>query len=218
MARQDGNAGGEIALILAAERLFAERGIEAVSLRQVNQAAQHRNISATHYHFGSKEGLVHAVLMYRLPELDGRRAELLARKTPCPDLRFYLECFIIPLADQLRAAQGGGAYLRFIQQYEKYCGDYDFVRTISPAGVTIFDGLERLLAFLPDEVRRFRMGHFINLVHAVFATVEDRLARGHLSDLDADLTATNLIDMLVGALNAPPSKHLFALIGDVAER
>src|SRR6516225_8182566 len=78
---------GETALILAAERLFAERGIEGVALRQVNQAANQKNMSAAHYHFGSRDGLVNAVLVYRLPELDRRRGELLQRKSDFKDLR-----------------------------------------------------------------------------------------------------------------------------------
>ena len=35
-------------LILAAERLFSEFGIDAVSLRQINAAARQRNSSAAH--------------------------------------------------------------------------------------------------------------------------------------------------------------------------
>ena len=42
-------------LILAAERLFSEFGIDAVSLRQINAAAGQRNSSAAHYQFGSKD-------------------------------------------------------------------------------------------------------------------------------------------------------------------
>ena len=40
-------------LLLAAERLFAARGVDGVSLRQVNVEAGQRNLSAAHYHFGS---------------------------------------------------------------------------------------------------------------------------------------------------------------------
>lgn len=205
MTRQDGNGSGETALILAAERLFAEHGIEGVSLRQVNQAARHRNSSAAHYHFGSKEGLVQAVLMHRLPLLDQRRAELLEGARADSDVRFYLECFIVPLTEQLCASSPSGCYLRFIQQYEKYRGDYDFVRRITPAGVRIFDALEQLLDHLPADVRRFRIDHLVHLVHAILAHVEDRLARGLISHVDAQGTAANMVDMIAAALTAPCS-------------
>ena len=52
-------------LIAAAERLFAEQGVGAVSLRAVMQAAQ-ANVASVHYHFGSKRGLVVALLEDRL--------------------------------------------------------------------------------------------------------------------------------------------------------
>jgi AcrR family transcriptional regulator len=48
-------------IVLAAEGLFAERGIEGVSLRQIGAAAGNGNNSAVQYHFGTKERLVQAV-------------------------------------------------------------------------------------------------------------------------------------------------------------
>src|SRR5215470_8829481 len=64
-------------LILAAERLFAERGIEGVSLREINLAAKQRNTSAAHYHFGSKDALIDAIFEFRRPEIGRRRDEIL---------------------------------------------------------------------------------------------------------------------------------------------
>ena len=46
-------------LLLAAERLFAEHGIAAVSLRAI-MAAAGANVASVHYHFGSKATLVEA--------------------------------------------------------------------------------------------------------------------------------------------------------------
>ena len=60
MARDPGPA--RRSLVAAGERLFAERGIRAVSLREINKAAGQRNSSALHYHFGSREGLLRALL------------------------------------------------------------------------------------------------------------------------------------------------------------
>jgi AcrR family transcriptional regulator len=196
---------GETALILAAERLFAERGIEGVSLRQVNQAANQKNTAAAHYHFGSRDGLVHAVLMYRLPDLDGRRGELLRRKFEKKDLRFYLDAFITPLSEQLRPREEGNFYIRFIQQYEKYRGDYEFVRQISPHGVEIYEGLERLIYYLPEEVRRFRIGYLINIIHSILGAAEERLGKRELSHEQIELTVANMMDMIEGALTAPLS-------------
>ena len=209
---------GETALILAAERLFAERGVEGVSLRQVNQAANQKNNAAAHYHFGSRDGLVTAVLMYRIPDLDRRRGALLQRQSSDKGLRFYLEAFIKPLADELRPREEGNHYIRFMQQYERYIGDYEFARTISPFGVEIYNGLEQLLYYLPEEVRRFRIRHQINIIHSILASAEDRLSRGELSHADIDLTVVNLTDMLEAALTAPLSAETIARLRGWAHR
>jgi AcrR family transcriptional regulator len=203
---------GETALIIAAERLFAEGGIEGVALRQINQAANQKNISAAHYHFGSRDGLVQAVLAYRLPELDRRRGALLQRNVEAKDVRFYLEAFIAPLAEELAPREGGNHYLRFIQQYEKYRGDYEFVRRISPWGVEIYAGLERLLYYIPGEVRRLRIGYLINMIHSVLATAEERLEKGELSHGDIPLIAVNTLDMFSAALSAPLSADMIRQI------
>ena len=49
-------------LIAAAETLFAERGVEGVSLREINAVAGMRNATALQYHFHDRYGLVKAIL------------------------------------------------------------------------------------------------------------------------------------------------------------
>lgn len=61
----------------AAERLFAERGVDAVSLRTVLAAAR-RNVSLVHYHFGDRDGLLEAVLRRRLGPITEERIRRLA--------------------------------------------------------------------------------------------------------------------------------------------
>jgi AcrR family transcriptional regulator len=206
---------GETALILAAERLFAEGGIEGVALRQINQAANQKNISAAHYHFGSREGLVQAVLTHRLPALDQRRGELLSRTVEAKDVRFYLEAFITPLLEQLVPRPEGNYYLRFIQQYERVHGDdYAFARQISPWGVEIYAGLEKLLYYIPEPVRRLRIAYLINMIHSVLATAEARLEKGELSHADVPLIGANTVDMFAAALSAPLSAYTIRQVTD----
>lgn len=196
---------GETALILAAERLFAERGIEAVALRHVNQAANQRNMSAAHYHFGSREGLVHAVLMYRWPDLDRRRGTMLEARSGKRDLRFYLEAFIMPLVEELHPRDEGNFYIRFMQQYERFRQDYAVARELTPFSVDIYDRIERLIGYLPGPVRRLRIGYLINMIHSVLAIAEERLDQGKVAPTEIALIAANLIDMCASALTAPLS-------------
>lgn len=61
----------------AAEKLFATKGFAATSLRTIIREAS-VNIAAIHYHFGSREGLIEAVLMRRATPVNEARLESLA--------------------------------------------------------------------------------------------------------------------------------------------
>src|SRR5438128_1909809 len=65
-------------LILTAEKLFAARSIEAVSLREIAAAAGQRNTNAVTYHFKSKLGLAWAIFALRIEEMEEPRGVLLA--------------------------------------------------------------------------------------------------------------------------------------------
>jgi AcrR family transcriptional regulator len=203
---------GELALITAAERLFAQHGIAGVPLRQINQAANQKNIAATHYHFGSKEGLVHAVLQHRWARLDQRREELLRRTDQQRDIRFYLESFILPMAEELAPRAGGNNYLRFIQQYERYRGDYDFAKRVSPIGVEIYAQIENLIRYFPKKIRAIRMEYLINIIHSVLATAEHKLEKREISHQDVPLITSNLIDTVAAALTAPLSPKTIGMV------
>ena len=64
-------------LLEAAERLFAERGIDGVSLREINQAAGARNAIALQYHFKDRSGMLAAILAKHHPDVEARRHALL---------------------------------------------------------------------------------------------------------------------------------------------
>lgn len=68
-------------LLDVAERLFAEKGFESVSLRRITAEAD-ANLAAVHYHFGSKEALIAAVIQRWVTPLNERRMCLL-RKVEC---------------------------------------------------------------------------------------------------------------------------------------
>ena len=91
-------------LLDAAEVLFAERGIDAVSVRAVNAAAG-ANVAAVHYHFGSKDALLDAVLRRRMDALGERRRAMLASLPDCarrPTVPAVVEALVVPLAELQR--------------------------------------------------------------------------------------------------------------------
>lgn len=63
-------------LLDTAERLFGEKGIRETSLRDITAEAK-ANLAAVNYHFGSKEGLLRAVLARRIDPLNQERLRLL---------------------------------------------------------------------------------------------------------------------------------------------
>lgn len=71
-------AGTADELLNVAERLFAERGVENVALTQIVAASGQKNRSALHYHFGSRDGVLTAVLNRRLGPINARREALLS--------------------------------------------------------------------------------------------------------------------------------------------
>ena len=54
-------------LVAAAEQLFAERGVDAVSLREIARQAGTRNVMAVQYHFADRAGVLAAIAAKHLP-------------------------------------------------------------------------------------------------------------------------------------------------------
>lgn len=90
------------ALLDAAERLFARKGLHITTLRDVTRKAR-ANLASVHYHFGSKNGLVRAVLVRRAGDLNRGRllmldeAEAAAGRRPVP-LETVMRAFVAPTA------------------------------------------------------------------------------------------------------------------------
>ena len=85
----------------AAERLFAERGIDGVSVAEITAAAEQRNNSAVQYHFGDKTGLLTAITDRHLERIAARRDELLDQLPDEASLRDLAEVIVCPLAEGL---------------------------------------------------------------------------------------------------------------------
>src|SRR5689334_16858610 len=87
-------------ILNTAEKLFAERGIDATSLRSIIAAAK-VNLAAVHYHFHSKEALLDAVLARHLEPINGQRLQMLdecerAAGNAPPELEGVLMALIEP--------------------------------------------------------------------------------------------------------------------------
>ncbi|GGA03887.1 TetR/AcrR family transcriptional regulator [Dyella caseinilytica] len=101
-------------ILTAAEALFAQRGFEGASLRQLTAAAG-VNLAAVNYHFGSKDNLVEEVFRRRLDQLNARRLAALKQVVGQPDatLEDVLAAFIRPALD-LSHDGGGSLFMRVL--------------------------------------------------------------------------------------------------------
>ncbi len=106
-------------LLDAAERLFAEKGLGAVSTREIAREAGQGNHSAVNYHFGSLDKLLQAILDYRMLPLNERRRELLdalLARGEQGNLEALLRVMIEPLAGELLRPATESRYLRLMAQ------------------------------------------------------------------------------------------------------
>ena len=96
-----------------AERLFAERGLDAVSIRDIIAAAG-ANLGAINYHFGTKDRLIEAVFERRLvPSTQERLRALEAVESAAgarpAKLEDVLEAIFRPVVEEAMDPKRGGA-------------------------------------------------------------------------------------------------------------
>jgi AcrR family transcriptional regulator len=208
-------------IVLAAERLFATRGLDGVSLRQIGIEAGNGNNSAVQYHFGSKEQLVQAIFEYRLPQLEERRRMLTALRPP-GDLRSRMECYVLPILEQ--GEQEGSHYLSFVAMLQQHAERHLFDR-ISPelaaSAAQSREEISALLVHIPQPLRHHRVIQAITFCVHASADRERAQAAGHRV-LPFAVHVADLLDALLGFLEAPASQaacaaaeHELAVVGAV---
>ena len=149
-------------LIRAAERLFAERGLGTVTVKDITVAAGARNPSAVHYHFGNIEALIREVFAHRYELIEQARIARLAKlqKSKLPwKLETFLEAAIGPLFEAC-LEEDGRLYARFCIQLASD-PRFDLVALVQDIGMTsattMRENLLHNLTGLPREVLRTRM-------------------------------------------------------------
>lgn len=105
-------------LISVAERLFAENGVDGVTLQQIGKAAGQSNAAVCQYHFGDKEALLQAILDKHIPGIVRRRHALLDQldQSGGAGLSDVVHAFIYPVAEKLMDPDGGEDFIRINAQ------------------------------------------------------------------------------------------------------
>lgn len=193
-----------VALIEAAESLFAQAGVEGVSTRQIGAAIGSSNTNVVAYHFGSKEALIEAVYRHRLPDIDRRRRELLDQADAEGTSGRFAELvriFALPLYEQVDA-NGRHSFARFIAGLER-----SGMISARALLVSEFPETERLMgrmaALLPDDIGRL-VPHRLRLAFGLLVTalqvIDSEKAPG---SADAHEFFNTAVAMTAAAIAAP---------------
>ncbi|HEX3588768.1 MAG TPA: helix-turn-helix domain-containing protein [Pseudonocardiaceae bacterium] len=194
-------------ILVAAERLFAEHGVIAVSNRQISEAAGQGNNTAVNYHFGTKTDLVRAIARRHNDRIEEIRARLVAQSGRTTDLRGWVACLVRPSTEHLADLGSPTWFGRFGAQV---MSDPVLRAIMVDESMTssslrqVLDGVNRCVPDLPPAVRAERDDMARHLIVQVTAERERALAEGsptpRASWHDA---ATGLVDAIVGLLLAP---------------
>ena len=189
-------------ILAVAERLFAERGVFAVSNRQIGEAAGQGNNTAVGYHFGTKTDLIRAITAEHTRGIDEIRARLLAEHEGSTSLRDWVVVTVRPLTDHLAGLGTPSWYARFAAQLMTDPALRDIMTAEalhSPATQAAAAGIARAMPPLSDEVRAQRQDMVMALIVHTCADRERALTSG-----DAwQSVETHLVDAIVGLLSAP---------------
>ena len=194
-------------LIDTATVLLAERGVDAVSMSEINRAAGQRNASAVQYHFGGRAHLLRAVLAPYSRAVGERRHELLDAAGQRPSARQAVEVLVRPQAELAIGGWRERALTRIVA--ELYTDPHHTYAELDELlGERARDEMTALLmdvvAHLPSEVGGERL-HLAStfVVHAA----SDRARRGGQESVAAARADGRFVDMLLdmvtAALTAP---------------
>ena len=208
-------------ILNVAEGLFAEKGFESVSVREIIKEAE-VNISAVNYHFGSKDDLIFEVVKRRIDVVNDRRlkdleklkAEYLANPVP---LRKILEAFICPVfAFGKEDKKQGSKFMQLMGRVTSNTNSRLKDRVYSLFGDVIKSFIPEIVRSCPDVPAKVIAHRFYfavgSMAHTLMnqkvpAELASRLKAGDESvsqseDLDLDSLEKELIDFLIGGINA----------------
>jgi AcrR family transcriptional regulator len=198
-------------LLDVAEQLFAERGTNAVSLREVRLAAGARNTAAVQFHFGDRDGLFAALIerhMPRISEIQQSLYEAAAARGVDDQPRAIVEILVRPIADYLAIGPSERAWVKIMGDLASQ-PDLHLKQMLSvtpEAGLRAGRELHHQLAqTIPDQIARERIIMLaqasVHLSADYARLLDDPTTSRHHTTTDAFVD--NLVDMLTAAMFAP---------------
>ena len=166
-------------LLEATENLIAEKGFDAVSVRDITGLAK-ANVAAVNYHFGSREGLLAAVLEHRMKPLAEERITNLASLGEDHGVRELLQAWVSPLVSLLVVSGLPElAYCRVMGRCMEMLASPAFPEAAKASRAVdekLLESLEKCIPLMSRQEIEWRL-HFVTgaLIHALVhgASIQD---------------------------------------------
>jgi AcrR family transcriptional regulator len=214
--KERGNAREQIKL--AARRLFAIRGIDGVSVREIVEAAEQKNHGSLSYYFGTKEALVRELVADGAKLIDIRRNAFLDRLEAAGGpkrVRDVVEALVYPSIGLGATEEEEDTYLRFIATLtlNHRALFMDALEKRWNSGyLRALDHLRRLMPDMPAAAKNQRfvfMGGYLSAVLSMREAALTDATRPHPTWASADMLP-HFVQTLTAMLEAPLEKGLFA--------
>lgn len=191
-------------IIAAAERAFAEEGLEKASLAQINRDAGQKNKSSLQYHFKNREGLLRAIRDKHREAIDEDRRALLEKAEAGGELRLVVEALVMPLANKLDDPDGGVHYIRMMALDRTR--PKPSLREVRPVTARALALLNELTPKIPGPEARARQILVFGLMFhglADFSRQYPIRRRAKSYEKDREVFVRSLVDAVVAILESP---------------
>lgn len=193
-----------------AEKLFAEKGIDATSTRAIVSEAG-VNLAAINYHFGSKEGLLKAVIFRIVNKINDERLsqlDSLERNNQSPAINAIIIAFLSPFAKITQEQPNRSKYI--IRLMGKLASDperfWRITKEIFTEVVMRFSAaIKRALPYLSESEVMWRFKFMLGAMIMVVAPrpLPDKLAKLEPAPDDINQAIAYVIQFVSAGFQAP---------------
>lgn len=198
-------------LIETAERLFADQGVNGVSLREIVRESGARNVTALQYHFGDRDGLLRAVLEPHHREIEIARQALLDTYEAAghDDVHALAAALVRPAAGKLATAEGR-AYLRILGELLNRPEPFIDPASLNDPSDSLYRWRALTAPLLEEDATRLHR-RFVAIRFTVTELARRAQSGPHTDDR---LFTSHLIDLVAGVLLAPLSAQTLRLAAE----
>lgn len=202
-------------ILRAAEELFAARGLDAVSLREINRAAGAGSAVAVQYHFDDRSGVLRGIVDKHRPAIDTARHAVLDHLEAQGDVDLHdmAGALVRPLAAKLADPDGGLDYL----QINAELVHREHV-TPQPPLATSVDSLQRWRAAVEPLLDPFAVTLHRRFAAIRFSAIELGQRAASAPHTDDRLFVQQLVDLTTSLLATPVSDEVRRLYDERPRR